>query len=336
MKLFVTALLCLCLSILHGQNAETKESIKEQDSISYVAKMIRTSRMNMEYMDFGGEGNVLIHIQGVHNASALEDNFMYYQNFVHWRDMLTQASKHYRVYAPIYRGYGNSDKEGEDIFKVENIAKDILAFMDQMNIQNASLIGRTTAPQVMFYLAEHHPDRIDAMIVSDNSMYKTIPISNEEIKEFMYYCSYAATDLGDRAPAIVMPSYDYEPKFYTDETQKINIPLYWPYSEEMNIIKMNLSILDFLQPNNKSILNEEVRAYFNHLYADQDLQNRIRQYYEENDPTEKTLEALKRAFGDHLTLQNIDKVEGANFMERFHNADAITMKYLIALNNKKD
>ncbi len=131
-----------------------------------------------------------------------------------------------------------------------------------------------------------------------------------------------------------MPSYDYEPTFYTDETKKIDIPLYWPYSEEMNIVQMNLSLLNFLQPDNSFIPNEKVKKYFNDLYANKELQNRIRQYYKENDPTQKIMDALKRAFGNNLTLQNIDEIEGADFMEKFVKGNEIMIKYLISVSSK--
>jgi hypothetical protein len=335
MKSLLTTIVCLFLLTTYGQDSGTIEKGTNSDSEGYEAKMIQTSRMNMEYMDFGGKGNALIHIQGVHNASALKNDFTYFENYIAWKDMLTKASEHYRVYAPIYRGRGNSDKDGDDIFKVENIALDILAFMDAMKIESATFIGRTTAPQVMLYLAENHPNRVDAMVVSDNSMYKTIPIHNDEIKEFMFYCSYGAMDLGDRAPDIVMPSYDYEPTFYTDNTKKINIPIYWPYSDEMNIVQMNLSLLNYLQPDNAFLQNEKARKYFNDLYANKELQNRIKQYYVENDPTQKNMDALKHAFGNNLTLQNIDNIEAANYMEKLKKGDELMMKYLISISSKE-
>ncbi len=335
MKSLLTTFLCLFLFTTYAQESGSTETETNSESEGYEAKMIQTSRMNMEYMDFGGKGNVLIHIQGVHNASALKNNFNYYRNYVAWKDMLTKASEHYRVYAPMYRGRGNSDKDGEDIFKVENIAMDILAFMDAMKIDSATLVGRTTAPQVMLYLAENHPNRVKAMVVSDNSMYKTISIHNDEIKQFMFYCSYAAMDLGEQAPDIVMPSYDYEPTFYKDETKKIDIPFYWPYSQEMNVVQMNLSLLNYLQADNSFIPNEKAREYFNDLYADKELQSRIKEYYKEHDPTQKNMDALKRAFGSKLTLENIDNLEGANYMEKFIKGEELMIKYLISISTNE-
>jgi pimeloyl-ACP methyl ester carboxylesterase len=333
MKSFATTILCLFLFTSYAQDSGTTETGTNSASEGYEAKMVKTLRMNMEYMDFGGKGKTLIHIQGVHNASALKNNPMYFQNYVAWKDLLTKASEHYRVFAPIYRGYGNSDKDGIGIYKIENIAKDILAFMDEMKIDSATLIGRTTAPQVMFYMAENYPNRVDAMVVSDNSIYKTIPIGNDEIKDFMYYCSYAAMDLGDRAPDIVMPSYAYEPAFYTDEKKKIDIPLYWPYSEEMNVVQMNLSLLNYLQADNSFIPNEKARTYFNDLYANKELQDRIKRYYTEYDPTQKNMDALKKAFGSNLTLKNLDEIEGANYMEKFKKGDEIMLEYLISISD---
>jgi pimeloyl-ACP methyl ester carboxylesterase len=335
MKSLLTTILCLFLFTTYGQESGTTETGTNSDTEGYEAKMIQTSRMNMEYMDFGGEGNTLIHIQGVHNASALKNNPQYMQNYTAWRDMLTAASEKYRVYAPIYRGRGNSDKDGDDIFKVENIALDILAFMDEMKIEKATFVGRTTAPQVMFYLAENYPDRVEAMVVTDNSMYKAMPILNSEIRDFMYYCSYAAMDLGDLAPDIVMPSYDYVPTFYTDDTKKIDIPLFWPYSVQMNVIQMNLMLLNYLQADNAFIPNPQARKYFNDLYTNKELQDNIKQYYAENDLTQESLDALKRTFGDQLTLLNIDELKGANYMENFKKGEELMMEYLISIGSKE-
>ena len=335
MKSFLTTILCLFLFTTYGQESGTTETGTTSDSEGYEAKMVKTSRMNMEYMDFGGKGNVLIHIQGIHNASAMKNNFNYSQSYVRWKDILTTASKHYRVYAPIYRGFGNSDKEGDNIYSIENIAMDILAFMDEMKIESAILIGRTTSPQVMFYIAENYPDRVDGIIATDSgSMYKTMPIGNEEIRNFMYYCSYAAMDLGDRAPEVLMPTYNYEPNFYSDETKKFDIPLYWPYSQQMNVIQMNLQLLNYLQPDNSFIPNKKAKTYFDNLYKDKELQNRIKEYYMKNNPTQKIMDALKSAFGDNLTLKNIDEIEEADMMKKFQIADKIMMEHLISLSSK--
>ena len=93
MKSLLTAILSLFLFTCYGQDSESTETATNSNSKVYEAKMIQTSRMNMEYMDFGGKGNTLIHIQGVHNASALETNPMYSENFMAWRDMLSEALK---------------------------------------------------------------------------------------------------------------------------------------------------------------------------------------------------------------------------------------------------
>ena len=95
-----------------------------------------------------------------------------------------------------------------------------------------------------------------------------------------------------------------------------------------------ISLLTFLQADNTFIPNEKARKYFNDLYADKELQDRIKQYYAANDPTGKNMKALKNAFGDHLTLQNLDEIEGANFMEKFKKGEEIMMQYLISLSQK--
>jgi pimeloyl-ACP methyl ester carboxylesterase len=335
MKTIIAILLCSLSLSVYSQDPDNIKSEEDQDSLVYESKMIKTSRMNMEYMDFGGKGKALIHIQGVHNASGMKDDSIYYENYITWRDQLKEASKYYRVYSPVYRGFGNSDKEGDDIFKVENIAKDILAFMDEMNIESAVFMGRTTAPQVIFHIAETNPKRVEAIVIRSESMYKAMPIKNEEIKEFMYYCSYSATDLGDRAPEIVMPMYAYEPEFYRDSTKRLDIPLYWPYSTKMNIMTMNLPLLNYISANNSFIPNEEAKNYFDYLFWDKDRQNRIKDYYAQNDPGEKILDGLKLAFGDNLTLQNTDQIEEKELWKKLKRAEQFMMNYLVSLSEQK-
>ena len=62
----------------------------------------------------------------------------------------------------------------------------------------------------------------------------------------------------------------------------------------MKIAQMNLQLLNYLQPNNAFIPNEKAKNYFDTLYADKELQGRIRQYYVDNDPTQKNMDALKK------------------------------------------
>jgi hypothetical protein len=46
------------------------------------------------------------------------------------------------------------------------------------------------------------------------------------------------------------------------------------------------------------------------------------------------MDALKNAFGNNLTLQNIDQIEGANYMEKFEKGDELMMKYLISISSR--
>ena len=97
---------------------------------------------------------------------------------------------------------------------------------------------------------------------------------------------------------------------------------------------MNLQLLNYLQPDNSFIPNEKAKKYFDNLYVDKERQNRIKEYYKKNDPSQQVINALKDAFGSNLTLQNIDNIEGATLMEKFEKADEIMMTYLISLNNE--
>ena len=88
-----------------------------------------------------------------------------------------------------------------------------------------------------------------------------------------------------------------------------------------------------MQPNNAFIPNKKAKTYFDNLYKDKELQNRIKEYYTKNDPTQKIMDALKSAFGGNLTLKNIDEIDESDMMKKYQIADKIMMEYLISLSS---
>jgi hypothetical protein len=119
-----------------------------QESHEYESKIADLGEIQMEYMDFGGEGPVLIWVQDFHNyfEGPYKDP-RYYPFF-------KELSEEYRLLAPLRCGYGKSSdrKWGYD---VATQSMDLIHIMDELKIDKAILYGRPPGNQDMTWIAEY-------------------------------------------------------------------------------------------------------------------------------------------------------------------------------------
>lgn len=82
-----------------------------------------------------------------------------------WRNQIDPiADCGYRVLALDQRGFGQTDvPKNKDLYSLEYLTKDIVALMDQLNIQKAVLIGHDWGSPVVFAMAFHYPERVEAI-----------------------------------------------------------------------------------------------------------------------------------------------------------------------------
>ena len=74
-------------------------------------------------------------------------------------------SQNYRVIAPDYLGYGESDKPPRRYEMIDH-AKSIIEFMDSLGIDKASIGGHHSGAGVSVAIAVNWPDRVDKIILS--------------------------------------------------------------------------------------------------------------------------------------------------------------------------
>lgn len=72
------------------------------------------------------------------------------------------AEKGYRVYVPEYRGNGKTDKPygDEDAYSVENLTKEIAAFLDALGIEKANIVGHSLGSIIAQELNISYKDKI--------------------------------------------------------------------------------------------------------------------------------------------------------------------------------
>ena len=84
-----------------------------------------------------------------------------------WRKQIPHfADAGFRVLVPDQRGYNLSDKpEGALAFSLDELAADVLGLMDAAGRERACLVGHDWGAAVAWWIAEHHPGRVERMAI---------------------------------------------------------------------------------------------------------------------------------------------------------------------------
>lgn len=84
-----------------------------------------------------------------------------------WRHQIGYfAEAGYRVWIPDQRGYNLSDKpKGIGAYRLDQLAADIVGLIDAAGRRKALLMGHDWGAVVAWWIAEHHPERLERMAV---------------------------------------------------------------------------------------------------------------------------------------------------------------------------
>jgi soluble epoxide hydrolase / lipid-phosphate phosphatase len=93
-----------------------------------------------------------------------------------WRHQIPAlAHAGLRAIAPDLRGYGGSDKPGEiSDYRIELLVDDLVGLLDELNLENAVLVGHDWGSIVVWTTALRHPARVER-VVSLNVPYQGHP-----------------------------------------------------------------------------------------------------------------------------------------------------------------
>lgn len=280
-----------------------------------VEKFIHSNGLNLHYLDFGSNGLPIIFLQSFHDDASEW----------HTGEMAGIAEKlvpDYRVLAVTRRGWGKSD-HSEWGYDVATQSEDLLGFMDALDIKKAVLIGRIPANQDMIWIAEHHPERIAALVMIGNP-YLGLNSSEPEIRTYETELLTMSWDLGERAVAMRGPRISWRPHFLSDSTRSISIPTL-RFLSKMDVESQpggrnafyldrtiqQVSAPDFKPWNNRVALAAE---YFRELQNDSSRREFIRKSLIEHDPGPSFRASLERAFGENLkTIWEPEIPEDADF-----------------------
>ncbi|MEK7874382.1 MAG: alpha/beta hydrolase [Chloroflexota bacterium] len=82
-----------------------------------------------------------------------------------WYAWVPYLARHFRVYRVDARGFGQSSVPPPDFqYSVDSLGKDLLAFMDKLNLRKVHLLGETFGGTVSLKFAHDHPDRLHSLV----------------------------------------------------------------------------------------------------------------------------------------------------------------------------
>ncbi|MBS3920861.1 MAG: alpha/beta hydrolase [Deltaproteobacteria bacterium] len=159
MKLFITLLIivgALVLIIIILPQLTSKETCTHEEAVQKFAKgkFVTVDGKNVHYVE-AGNGPPIILIHG----------FLYHT--VMWKKNIDALAEKFKVYAIDLWGWGYSERLGEKEYSFERYGKQIVGFMDALNIKKATLVGQSMGGGISVYVAAYHSERVDRLILVD-------------------------------------------------------------------------------------------------------------------------------------------------------------------------
>jgi len=110
--------------------------------------------VELEVLDFGGQGPALVFLTGRGNTAHVFDDFA------------PEFTRAHHVYSVTRRGYGSSSWP-EQGYDTATLSTDIVRVLDSQGIAKAVLVGHSRAGEEITWLATHHPERVERVVFLD-------------------------------------------------------------------------------------------------------------------------------------------------------------------------
>lgn len=177
--------------------------------------MIEVNGIDM-YYEVHGQGDPLILLHGWTQSSQF------------WNDYINHYIFDYAVYIPDLRGHGQSTPLDES-FSIQQTAKDVIAFMDELGIQDAKMIGFSFGGLVTLEMVMLDPQKIKKLILvsaayqyngEDGPTYKY----DDMPKDFKTYLASTHIYGENQIRAMFNPKLDYQIKLSKEELKAFDMP----------------------------------------------------------------------------------------------------------------
>lgn len=110
--------------------------------------------VELELLDFGGEGPALIFVPGLGNTAHIFDTFA------------PEFTATHHVYSVTRRGFGASSWP-ERGYDTATLGADLVGVLDGLGLAKASFAGHSIAGPELTWVATHHPERMEKVVYLD-------------------------------------------------------------------------------------------------------------------------------------------------------------------------
>ncbi len=124
------------------------------DKSPHKSAFVMANGIRMNYLDWGGTGDVIILLAGFGNDAHVFD------------EIAPSFTDKFHVIGVTRRGFGETDRP-EKGYETTTRVEDIRAFMDAMKITRAHLVGHSLAGDEMTQFATMYPQRVTKMVYLD-------------------------------------------------------------------------------------------------------------------------------------------------------------------------
>lgn len=125
------------------------------------SSVAQIGELGMFYLDAGGGPPTMVLLHGLSsNANAFSGV------------IAAGLSPRYRVIAPDMRGRARTSKPASG-YSIAQHARDIIGLMDHLELHKVVLGGHSFGGYLAIYIAAHHPERVEKLIVIDSALNST-------------------------------------------------------------------------------------------------------------------------------------------------------------------
>lgn len=134
------------------------------DTSPHKSDFRNVNSIRLHYLDWGGDGPVLLFLTGLGNNAHIYDKFA------------PRFTDKFHVIALTRRGHGDSDYP-EAGYDADTLTEDVQQFMDSLKIDKVILAGHSMANVELCHFAALHPERIIKLIFLDAAYDSSLPAS---------------------------------------------------------------------------------------------------------------------------------------------------------------
>ena len=148
---WLTTVLILSVYAWTMSLATQRSQLEWRDPSPHAARFANVGRLRLHYLDWGGQGNVLLFLPGLGQSAHIFDG------------LAPHFTSHHRVLGLTLRGQGKSDRP-ESGYDTATLVDDLQGFLDTQHISTVSLISHSMSGNQATEFARRYPQRVKKLI----------------------------------------------------------------------------------------------------------------------------------------------------------------------------